>query len=62
MPDGVDAAELARTALSQNLILAPGNVFSPAQSASGFMRFNVAHMSDPRVFEALAKTLGEQAS
>src|SRR5690606_26674706 len=28
LPEGVDAAELARKALSENIVLAPGNVFS----------------------------------
>lgn len=57
LPDGRDAADVARAALSENLVLAPGDVFSPSQSASGFMRFNVAQMADPRVFAGLARAL-----
>jgi DNA-binding transcriptional MocR family regulator len=57
LPDGQDAAEVARAALRHDMILAPGNVFSVAQQASGFMRFNVAQMQDPRVFEVLKGVL-----
>ncbi len=57
LPDGQDAAALARAALRDSVIFAPGNVFSVAQTAGGFMRFNAAHMTDPRVFEVLARLL-----
>lgn len=57
LPDGRDAADLARAALGENLVLAPGNVFSPSQSAAGFMRFNAAQMADPRVLAGLARAL-----
>jgi len=42
------------------MVLAPGNVFSVSQSASEFMRFNVAQMVDPRVFAVLARVLAGQ--
>ena len=54
LPDGRDAAAVARAALRENVVLAPGNVFSVSQSASHFLRFNVAQMVDPRVFDVLA--------
>jgi len=57
LPDGHDAADVARVALSENVVLAPGNVFSLSQSATEFMRFNVAQMADPRVFAVLAHAL-----
>ncbi len=44
LPEGRDAAALARAALKENVILAPGNVFSVSQSAAHDMRFNVAHV------------------
>lgn len=47
LPDGVDAGEVARKALLHNMVLAPGNVFSLSQTASGFMRFNVSQLDDP---------------
>jgi DNA-binding transcriptional MocR family regulator len=57
LPDGLDAAKVARAALGEGLVLAPGDVFSAARSASDFMRFNVAQMGDPRVFTGLARAL-----
>jgi len=57
LPDGHDAADVARAALSENVVLAPANVFSLSQSATEFMRFNVAQMADPRVFAVLAHAL-----
>ncbi|TWA63712.1 DNA-binding transcriptional MocR family regulator [Azospirillum baldaniorum] len=57
LPDGRDAANVARTALDERVILAPGNVFSVSQSAAGYLRFNVAQMSDPRVFEVLKRAI-----
>ncbi|WP_454761691.1 aminotransferase-like domain-containing protein [Caulobacter segnis] len=58
LPDGHDASDLARAALEQDVILAPGNVFSAAQTAPDFMRFNVGQMQDPRVFAVLKAALG----
>lgn len=55
LPDGPGAADVARAALCENMVLAPGNVFSVSQSASEFMRFNVAQMVDPGVFAVLAR-------
>ncbi|TGQ76324.1 aminotransferase class I/II-fold pyridoxal phosphate-dependent enzyme, partial [Mesorhizobium sp. M8A.F.Ca.ET.208.01.1.1] len=42
LPDGIDAADVARHALSDNVVLAPGNAFSLSHTAGRFMRFNVA--------------------
>lgn len=58
LPDGVGAAEVARRALAENVILAPGNVFSVSQSAPDFLRFNVSQSQDPRVYEVLARAIG----
>lgn len=57
LPEGADAADVARRALAQQLVLAPGNVFSSSQSASGFMRFNVSQMGGPHVMTVLADAL-----
>jgi len=43
--------------LRENVVLAPGNVFSPSRSMDGFMRFNVSQMADPRVFEVLGRAM-----
>jgi DNA-binding transcriptional MocR family regulator len=57
LPTGANAADLARTALKENIVLAPGNVFSLSQSAVGFMRINVAQCADAAVFEVLRTAL-----
>ncbi|WP_048645949.1 PLP-dependent aminotransferase family protein [Nitratireductor soli] len=55
LPDGMDAAALARGMLEANIVLAPGNAFSHARSAGSFLRFNVAQCEDERIFTALAR-------
>lgn len=57
LPDGLDAAVVARAALARNVVLAPGNAFSLSQSATGFMRFNVSQTLDNRVFDVLQDAL-----
>ena len=57
LPGGLDAADVARRALAQDVIFAPGNVFSASHSAAGFMRFNVARCGHPKVFDVLARTM-----
>ncbi|WP_192183530.1 PLP-dependent aminotransferase family protein [Mesorhizobium amorphae] len=53
LPDGVDGTEVARRALAANIVLAPGNAFSLSQTASRFLRFNVAQSGDERIFTTL---------
>ncbi|MGR9296265.1 aminotransferase-like domain-containing protein [Rhizobium leguminosarum] len=60
LPDGIDAADVARAALERRIVLAPGNAFSLSQSATYFMRFNVSQTLDPRVFEALRDFLPKE--
>ena len=57
LPDGVDSALLAQATIAEGIVLAPGNVFSLSQTASGFMRFNVAHMQDPRIYAVIAEAI-----
>jgi DNA-binding transcriptional MocR family regulator len=57
LPEGLDAADIARRALAENVVLAPGNAFSVAQSANRFLRFNVAQSTDPRVFTVLGTAM-----
>ncbi|MBA4010852.1 MAG: GntR family transcriptional regulator [Phenylobacterium sp.] len=57
LPEGVDAARLAQRALSDGVVLAPGDAFSLSQSARGYMRFNVAQCADGRVYEALERAM-----
>ncbi len=60
LPGGIDASDAARHALSRNVILAPGNVFSVSQSASNYMRFNVAQCPEP-VFTVLQTAIEASA-
>lgn len=57
LPDGLDAADVARRALEEKVVLAPGNVFSPTRSSTGFMRFNVSQMDAPSLFGVLDRSL-----
>ncbi len=57
LPDGQDSAALARLAVAEDVVLAPGNVFSVAQTASAFLRFNVAQSDDPRIVAVLGQAM-----
>ena len=60
LPQGLDAADVARACLRDGVVLAPGNAFSQSQSAGDFLRFNVAQCSDERVFDVLARALSSR--
>ncbi|GAB6854540.1 aminotransferase-like domain-containing protein [Asaia astilbis] len=51
MPQECDVTVLARLALEEGMLLAPGAVFSISGKADGLMRFNVAAMTDPLIME-----------
>ena len=53
LPDGLDATELARQAVGQDIVLAPGDAFSVSRSARSYLRFNVARMDDEPVWRFL---------
>ena len=59
LPDGIDAADVARAALERRIVMAPGNAFSLSKSATNFMRFNVSQTLDTRVFEVLGDVLAK---
>ncbi|MEE9322216.1 MAG: PLP-dependent aminotransferase family protein [Granulosicoccus sp.] len=56
-PGKLDSADVARSALKEKIVLAPGNVFSPLQSSASYMRFNVSQMIEPRIFKTLEKVM-----
>ncbi len=60
LPENRDSADVARVAVEENVVLAPGNVFSISQTASAFMRFNVAQMRDPRIFAVLKRAISSR--
>ena len=49
----IDATDVAHRALANHVVLAPGNAFSVSQTASSFLRFNVAQCEDERIFKVL---------
>ena len=53
LPDGLDAAVVARHALAEDVLLAPGDVFSASHTATDCLRFNAAGCADPRIFAVL---------
>ena len=55
LPDGRDAAELARAALDEQIVLAPGAVFSPTGGWHDYLRLNVTQCEDERFFAFLAR-------
>ncbi|WP_417770907.1 PLP-dependent aminotransferase family protein [Stappia sp.] len=59
LPEGTDAADVARAALRENIVLAPGNAFSVTRSLPDFMRFNVSQMGGPEVDAVLARALAQ---
>ncbi|MEC5293030.1 PLP-dependent aminotransferase family protein [Aurantimonas sp. C2-6-R+9] len=61
LPEGLDAADVARSALAEGVVLAPGNAFSLSQAASGFLRFNVAQSLAPATFSVLERAMRRTA-
>jgi len=61
LPEGLDAAEVARIGLRRGVVFAPGNVFSLQPGPNRYLRFNVALCASPRVFEALEEAMEEAA-
>lgn len=57
LPDGIDAGAVARRALADNVVLAPGDAFSLSGSAGQFLRFNVSQTSDDRIFASLERAI-----
>jgi DNA-binding transcriptional MocR family regulator len=57
LPGEMDSAALARMALSENVVLAPGDVFSVSRTASGYLRFNVAQAGSAQVFDVLGRAM-----
>ncbi|WP_025752744.1 MULTISPECIES: PLP-dependent aminotransferase family protein [unclassified Pseudomonas] len=58
LPQGKDAATLAKACLNEGVVLAPGNAFSQSMTAGDFLRFNVAQSGDARIYDVLKRALG----
>lgn len=57
LPDGLDGAAVARRALAEDVLLAPGNAFSASHRVASYLRFNVAGCAEPRVFDVLDRAM-----
>jgi DNA-binding transcriptional MocR family regulator len=57
LPDGIEALAVARRGLDEDVVFAPGNVFSLSRSAGHYLRFNVAMMDDPRIYRCLERAI-----
>ena len=57
LPDGLDSAVVARRAMEDGVMLAPGNVFSVGQTAGRHLRFNVGQCAHPRIFDVLQQAM-----
>ena len=57
LPPGFDAQTLARQALAQDVVLAPGSLFGHDLALQRLLRFNVAHTDQPEVMAAVEALL-----
>ncbi|MGL3820712.1 PLP-dependent aminotransferase family protein [Sphingopyxis sp. R3-92] len=57
LPEGCDSTDVARFCIERGVVLAPGNVFSVAQSAQVYLRFNVAQCGEALLFDTLRQAL-----
>jgi DNA-binding transcriptional MocR family regulator len=53
---------VARSGVAENIVYAPGNVFSASQTAGDYMRFNAAMLDHPRLFDHLHRALESTTS
>ena len=60
-PDLTDSAALSQQAATEGLMLGPGHLFLVEPRSTGWLRFNVAFSTDPRVMAFLARQIDEQA-
>ncbi len=57
LPEGMDSGQIARYALEKDVVLAPGDVFSPSRNANRYLRFNVAQSTEPYIFAVLSDAM-----
>ncbi len=61
LPNGLKATDVARAALEEDIVLAPGDVFSVSELASEFLRFNVAQSRHPRIWQVMRRVVQSRA-
>lgn len=57
LPDRSDARTIAAGCADQSVALAPGTLFNNSKNAGSFLRFNVARLTDARIFDALERSM-----
>jgi len=57
LPEGLDSGDVARRALAEGVVMAPGAAFSTSGAGTRFLRFNVAHCAEPRIFSVLERAM-----
>jgi len=57
LPANLEAAEVARYAMKEGVLLAPGNVFSAGLRWRSFLRFNIAQSDDESVYQTLREAM-----
>ena len=57
LPNGLNSEIVARAALKDRLILAPGSLFSPTGNCKELIRFNVSQSTNPEIWKILGKLL-----
>ncbi len=57
LPGDIGAAEVARKALQDKIVLAPGTVFSLSKSGEQYLRFNVAQSQDAQIYRTLERVI-----
>ncbi|OYD23379.1 PLP-dependent aminotransferase family protein [Oceanimonas baumannii] len=58
LPDGLSASGLSQRAAEEGILLAPGRYFSHQPDADQYMRINIAHCQDEKMWRGLELTLG----
>lgn len=58
LPGGRDAVDLARAAFDEQIILAPGAVFSPTGGWRDYLRLNITQVEDERFYAFLQRAAG----
>ncbi len=57
MDESVDVLALSQVAAAHDILLAPGHLFTPDQSPSPWLRFNVAYCDNDRLFTGIEEAL-----
>ncbi|MBV8970207.1 MAG: PLP-dependent aminotransferase family protein [Verrucomicrobia bacterium] len=62
LPANLEAVEVARYAMKQGVLLAPGNVFSAGLRWRSFLRFNIAQSDDEFMYQTLRQAMKHSGS